>query len=203
MLTFVTLVVYFAFFPADALMPDFFGMRVPVFGSLGLLLPTKTSRDVIDIVSYGLVYMLGTAGLPHILIRFFTTRDGASARRSLGWAMGVMGVFFLMVVLIGIGARALLTGDVVKLASAASVQHEARVARIATAALGIVATVATILIGSSFNITFLLGLAFLVAASSNLPVLLPAAVSVPDDPARGPYRPSPAVRSFNDQEATR
>ncbi|EIF32995.1 putative symporter [Burkholderia sp. Ch1-1] len=202
----------------------------------GLLLP---SSHPVDILSFGLVYMLGTAGLPHVLIRFFTVKDGGAARRSLGWAVAAMGVFFLMIVVLGLGARALLHGADAGAAAAvggnlvapilASVlaggdgsvggalamafisgvcfltilavvsgllisasgtvahdlfagivwrgrsdieRRERRMARVSSVAVGIVATLFSIAVGTGFNITFLLGLAFLVAASANLPALV-------------------------------
>ena len=53
--------------------------------------------------------MLGTAGLPHILIRFYTVPDSKTARRSVNWAIGLIGLFYLMTLVIGFGAAALLT----------------------------------------------------------------------------------------------
>ena len=63
------------------------------------------------VISTGLTIFLGTAGLPHILMRFFTVPDGKAARKSVLWTIGFIGVFTLLVTVIGFGARALLTGD--------------------------------------------------------------------------------------------
>ena len=52
--------------------------------------------------------MLGTAGLPHILMRFFTVPDAEAARGSVVWAMFIIGFFYLLTTFIGFGARAVL-----------------------------------------------------------------------------------------------
>ena len=50
----------------------------------------------------------GTAGLPHILMRFFTVPDAKAARSSVGWAVGLIGAFYVMTTFLGFGARAIL-----------------------------------------------------------------------------------------------
>jgi len=66
----------------------------------------------IDFVSLGLALVLGTAGLPHILIRFYTTPTAREARTSVLWAIGLIGAFYLMTLVLGFGAAALLdTGE--------------------------------------------------------------------------------------------
>jgi cation/acetate symporter len=65
----------------------------------------------IDFVSLGLALVLGTAGLPHILIRFYTTPTARQARKSVLWAIGLIGSFYLMTLVLGFGAAALVTGD--------------------------------------------------------------------------------------------
>ena len=52
--------------------------------------------------------MLGTAGLPHILMRFFTVPNAKAARSSVVWAMFIIGFFYLLTTFIGFGARAFL-----------------------------------------------------------------------------------------------
>ena len=52
--------------------------------------------------------MLGTAGLPHILIRFYTVPTSRDARKSVLWAIGLIGVFYLFTLVLGFGAAALL-----------------------------------------------------------------------------------------------
>jgi cation/acetate symporter len=74
-----------------------------------------TSR--IDFISLGLALVLGTAGLPHILIRFYTVPTAKAARTSVLWAIGLIGSFYLMTLALGFGAAALLdTGPESKVA---------------------------------------------------------------------------------------
>ncbi|GAA1555622.1 MULTISPECIES: solute symporter family protein [Streptomyces] len=189
----------------------------------------------IDFMSLGLALVLGTAGLPHILSRFYTVPTARAARRSVVWAIGLIGGFYLMTIVLGFGAAALVgpaevrashasgntavpllaahlgggaesTGGAVlfalvaaiafatilavvagiTLASSASVAHdlyaslrrrrararsEVAVARTAAVGIGAVA-IALGLLAQDLNVAFLVGLAFAVAASANLPVLL-------------------------------
>jgi cation/acetate symporter len=67
---------------------------------------TLTSQ--IDFLSLGLALVLGTAGLPHILIRFYTVPTARDARKSVLWAIGLIGAFYLMTLVLGFGAAALL-----------------------------------------------------------------------------------------------
>ncbi len=60
-----------------------------------------------DFLSLGLALVLGTAGLPHILIRFYTTPTAQAARKSVLWAIGLIGTFYLMTLVLGFGAAAL------------------------------------------------------------------------------------------------
>src|SRR3954463_11077284 len=62
----------------------------------------------IDTVSLGLALVLGTAGLPHILMRFFTVPNAKAARGSVVWAMFLIGIFYVLTTFIGFGARAVL-----------------------------------------------------------------------------------------------
>ncbi len=205
-----------------------------------------TSR--LDFISLGLALVLGTAGLPHILSRFYTVPTARSARRSVVWAIGLIGVFYLMTIVLGFGAAAVVGSGTVRssnaagntavpllaeslgggsgttggavlfavvgavafatilavvagitLASSASVAHdlyatarrrprhaavgegahregemeedEVRVARFAAVGIGAVA-IALSLFAQDQNVAFLVGLAFAVAASANLPALL-------------------------------
>ncbi|MEU4117414.1 cation acetate symporter [Kitasatospora sp. NPDC028055] len=206
---------------------------------------TFTSR--LDFFSLGLALVLGTAGLPHILSRFYTVPTARAARRSTMWAIGLVGGFYLMAIALGLGATALVgsaevrhanaagntavpllalvlgggngsTGGVVlfalisaiafatilavvaglTLASSAAFAHdiwagawrnrpgrrgtertaekpseqqEVVVARFAAGGIGAAAIVIS-LYAQQLNVAFLVGLAFAVAASSNLPVLL-------------------------------
>ncbi|MEW2303462.1 cation acetate symporter [Streptomyces sp. NPDC006655] len=189
----------------------------------------------LDFISLGLALVLGTAGLPHILSRFYTVPTAKAARRSAVWSIGLIGGFYLMAILLGFGAAAVVGPDVVRtsnesgntavpllaldlgggagstggavlfavvaavafatilavvagitLASSASVAHdlytslrrpgagprsEVAVARASAVGIGVVA-IALGLLARDLNVAFLVGLAFAVAASANLPVLL-------------------------------
>ncbi len=65
----------------------------------------------IDFVSLGIALVLGTAGLPHILVRFYTVPTAKQARVSVLWAIGIIGTFYLLTLILGFGAAALVTGD--------------------------------------------------------------------------------------------
>jgi cation/acetate symporter len=193
----------------------------------------------LDFISLGLALVLGTAGLPHILARFYTVPTARAARRSVVWSIGLIGGFYLMTIVLGFGAAAVVgtaevrasnaagntavpllaldlgggagsTGGTVlfavvaavafatilavvagiTLASSTSVAHdlyatlrsgrpsgrrrqygEVAVARVAAIGIGAVA-IALGLLARDLNVAFLVGLAFAVAASANLPVLL-------------------------------
>ncbi|MFD3582950.1 cation acetate symporter [Streptomyces sp. NPDC058683] len=189
----------------------------------------------LDFISLGLALVLGTAGLPHILSRFYTVPTARAARRSAVWSIGLIGGFYLMTIVLGFGAAALVGPDAVRasnasgntavpllaldlgggagstggtvlfavvaavafatilavvagitLASSASVAHdlyaslrrphakqrsEVAVARTAAVGIGVVA-IALGLLARDMNVAFLVGLAFAVAASANLPALL-------------------------------
>jgi cation/acetate symporter len=73
------------------------------YGGPGAVFPNR-----VDEISTGIAFMLGTLGLPHILMRFMTVPDGRAARRSIGWAVGLIGVFYIFVAVIGLGGRAIL-----------------------------------------------------------------------------------------------
>ncbi|MEV0488073.1 cation acetate symporter [Streptomyces sp. NPDC050508] len=187
-----------------------------------------------DFMSLGLALVLGTAGLPHILSRFYTVPTARAARRSVIWSIGLVGAFYLMTIVLGFAAAAIVgpeamrksnaagntavpllaldlggansTGGTVlfaivaavafatilavvagiTLASSASVAHdlyaslrrrrakpysEVAVARTAAVGIGVIA-IALGLLARDLNVAFLVGLAFAVAASANLPVLL-------------------------------
>jgi cation/acetate symporter len=194
--------------------------------------------DTINAISFGLALLLGTAGLPHLLMRFFTVPDAKAARASIGWAVTLIGAFFIMTMVVGVGARAILGPGAVEaskggnlatpllaeklgggagtvggdlflaiisavafatilavvaglvIAASGAVAHdvwtsvvrkgqageheEVRVARMAAIGLGVVAVGVSMLAGPQFNVSILVGLAFAVAASSNLPALLMA-----------------------------
>ncbi len=58
----------------------------------------------LDLVSLGLALVFGTAGLPHILVRFYTVPDAKTARVSVVWAMLIIGLFYIMTTFLGFGA---------------------------------------------------------------------------------------------------
>ena len=66
--------------------------------------PGKLAANPIDAISLGLALMFGTAGLPHILMRFFTVKDAKEARKSVVVATGFIGYFYLLTFIIGFGA---------------------------------------------------------------------------------------------------
>ena len=70
-----------------------------------------TGTSKLDFFSLGIALVLGTAGLPHILIRFYTVPTANAARKSVLWAIGLIGTFYLFTLVLGFGARALVTGD--------------------------------------------------------------------------------------------
>ncbi|MGB9378924.1 MAG: cation acetate symporter [Mycobacteriales bacterium] len=68
---------------------------------------TATLYNKLDLISLGLALVLGTAGLPHILIRFYTVPTAAAARKSVLWAITLIGTFYLMTLALGFGAAAI------------------------------------------------------------------------------------------------
>lgn len=72
-----------------------------------VLAPGKQVANPWDAISLGLALMFGTAGLPHILMRFYTVPDAKAARQSVFWATGLIGAFYLMTFILGFGAMVL------------------------------------------------------------------------------------------------
>jgi cation/acetate symporter len=68
---------------------------------------TQTFYNKMDLLSLGIALVLGTAGLPHILIRFYTVPSARIARKSVLWAIGIIGTFYLLTLALGFGAAAL------------------------------------------------------------------------------------------------
>ena len=73
-----------------------------------ILNPGLQYTNKIDFISLGLALVLGTAGLPHILMRFYTVPSAKEARRSVVWAIWLIGIFYLFTLVLGYGATALL-----------------------------------------------------------------------------------------------
>jgi cation/acetate symporter len=195
----------------------------------------------IDTVSLGLALVLGTAGLPHILMRFFTVPDAKAARSSVMWAVALIGAFYVMTTALGFGARAILgsgaeeavgsggnlaapllaeevgggagtvggdlflaiiaavafatilavvAGLVISASGAVAhdvwsniVRHgrdsereEVWVAKIAAVSIGAIAIAIAVIGGEGLNVSFMVGLAFAVAASAIFPALLLALI---------------------------
>lgn len=194
------------------------------------LTPGLLFKNPWDQISLGMALVFGTAGLPHILIRFYTVPDAKTARASVVWAMLIIGLFYIMTTFFGFGAASLLGPDYIKshggtnmaatelahvlggeiffafisavafatilavvagltISASTSFAHdffsnvihhgkehrpgeEVRVARITAFVVGAASIVVAILLGPTVNVAFLVGLAFAVAASANLPVIV-------------------------------
>lgn len=76
-----------------------------------IMAPGGLVSDPISAISLGLALMFGTAGLPHILMRFFTVPDAKQAHRSVFYATGFIGYFYILTFIIGFGAIAFLLGN--------------------------------------------------------------------------------------------
>lgn len=195
-----------------------------------VLAPGKLVSNPWDAISLGLALMFGTAGLPHILMRFYTVPNSQAARKSVFYATGWIGFFYLLTFILGFGAMVLVGQETIKsvdaggnmaalllaeatggtgflgfiaavafatilavvagltLSGAAALSHDLwanvvrdgkkqspsenlLVARIATVLLSLVA-IALGLVFKGQNVAFMVGLAFAIAASSNLPALV-------------------------------
>jgi cation/acetate symporter len=73
----------------------------------------KTFYSKMDLISLGIALVLGTAGLPHILTRFYTVPTSRIARKSVIWAIGIIGTFYLFTLALGFGAAALVGGKAI------------------------------------------------------------------------------------------
>ncbi|MBS4192056.1 sodium/solute symporter [Bacillus sp. FJAT-49705] len=73
----------------------------------------------LDTISLMIALVLGTAGLPHILMRFFTVKNAKTARSSVIWATWIVGIFYIMTIFLGFGAAAFVGADVIKSSNAA------------------------------------------------------------------------------------
>lgn len=190
----------------------------------------KPPYGALDLISLGMALVFGTAGLPHILVRFYTVPDAKTARKSVVWAMGLIGVFYIMTTFLGFGAATIVGRDYIAthggtnmsapllaqslagniffafissiafatilavvagltISASTSFAHdfwtnvihhgserkpneEVLVARVSAFVVGGVSILLAILLGPTANVAFLVGLAFAVAASANLPVIV-------------------------------
>lgn len=80
----------------------------------GVLAPGKQVSDPLDAISLGMSLMFGTAGLPHILMRFYTVPDARAARKSVMYATVLIGFFYLLTFILGFGAMVLVGQDAIK-----------------------------------------------------------------------------------------
>ena len=101
------MVMYRYGFSPEALFAD----AVKIKGSTEILSPGKFVKDPVSTISFGMALMFGTAGLPHILMRFFTVPDAKQARKSVFWATTWIGYFYILTFIIGFGAIVLVSKD--------------------------------------------------------------------------------------------
>ncbi len=80
----------------------------------GVLAPGKQVSDPFDAISLGMSLMFGTAGLPHILMRFYTVPNAKEARNSVTYATAFIGTFYLLTFILGFGAMVLVGQDAIK-----------------------------------------------------------------------------------------
>lgn len=107
--TFIALAVMYQM---DFSFETLFARAVEVHASgLDIMSPGGLVSDPISAISLGLALMFGTAGLPHILMRFFTVRDAREARKSIFYATGFIGYFYILTFIIGFGAIVLLVNN--------------------------------------------------------------------------------------------
>ena len=190
----------------------------------------KPPYGALDLISLGMALIFGTAGLPHILVRFYTVPDAKTARASVVWAMLIIGSFYILTTFLGFGAATIVGRDFIAknggtnmsapllaqtlggdlffafisaiafatilavvagltISASTSFAHdfwtnvlhrgkerspgeEVRVARVTAFVVGAVSILIAILLGPNANVAFLVALAFAVAASANLPVIV-------------------------------
>ncbi|AQP45046.1 solute symporter family protein [Tessaracoccus flavus] len=72
--------------------------------TVDLLAPMERYKDPLSLISLGLALVLGASGLPHVLMRFYTVPTAKEARRSVTWAIGLIGAFYLFTMVLGYGA---------------------------------------------------------------------------------------------------
>ncbi|HEY6010120.1 MAG TPA: sodium/solute symporter [Nitrospirota bacterium] len=105
-----TLLVFLVLNKVDFSYGNLFNQASAKYGK-SFLEPGGLVSDPIDAFSLGLALMFGTAGLPHILMRFYTVPDAKEARKSVFYATGFIGYFYILTVTIGFGAAVLIGAD--------------------------------------------------------------------------------------------
>jgi cation/acetate symporter len=110
----------------------------------GVLEPGRLVTTPLDALSLGMALMFGTAGLPHILMRFYTVPDARAARTSVFYATGLIGAFYLMTFVLGFGAMVLVGPDTIRQVEAGGNMAAPLLAELlgGTAFLGFIAAVA-------------------------------------------------------------
>ncbi|MDI3240686.1 cation acetate symporter [Arthrobacter sp. AL08] len=97
---------------------DLLGGAVETSGNPNMLNPGlqygKSETSKLDFMSLGLALVLGTAALPHVLMRFYTVPTAKEARKSVVWSIGLIGVFYLFTLVLGYGAAALVGAETIK-----------------------------------------------------------------------------------------
>jgi cation/acetate symporter len=86
-----------------------FSDAIHIKGTDAIMSPGGLVSDPISAISLGIALMFGTAGLPHILMRFFTVSDAKEARKSVFYATGFIGYFYILTFIIGFGAIVLVS----------------------------------------------------------------------------------------------
>lgn len=90
-----------------------FNAAAEKYGAATVYAPGSTVANPWDAISLGMALMLGTAGLPHILMRFYTVPDAKQARISVLYATGFIGYFYLLTFILGFGASVLVGRDLI------------------------------------------------------------------------------------------
>ncbi|MGM9987051.1 MAG: cation acetate symporter [Bacillaceae bacterium] len=226
--TFIISVIVFAKFNFN-LVDMFAQMKTATTHEGAFLNPGIKYKIPIETISLNLALVLGTAGLPHILVRFFTVKDAPTARKSVVYATWLIGLFYIMTIFLGFGAAAfvgektiiaanpagnmaapllaeaiggdflfafisaiafatilaVVAGLVLTAASAfahdfyneilrkgkATEKEQVSMARYASIGVAVLSIILA-LFAQTMNVAFLVSLAFAVAASANLPVIL-------------------------------
>ncbi len=92
---------------------ELFGAAREKYGA-AVMAPGKQVANPLDAISLGIALMFGCAGLPHILMRFYTVPDASTARRSVAYATSLIGFFYLVTFILGFGAAVLVGRDDIK-----------------------------------------------------------------------------------------
>lgn len=97
---------------------ELFSQAIAIKDDASIMNPGGLVSDPISAISLGVALMFGTAGLPHILMRFFTVSDAKEARKSVFFATGFIGYFYILTFIIGFGAIVLVATNPMYLADA-------------------------------------------------------------------------------------